>query len=127
MEELIRALLLADAAVASFVGDRVNFGTHPQGSPFPGLVLNTIGDAEGVNIDGPDGISQGRVQVDCYASSYGGAKLLSRAVRRVLSGHAGGAIQGVFHAGSRDSREGGTNEADRPFRVSLDFTVTYTT
>ncbi|WP_435988535.1 tail completion protein gp17 [Sulfitobacter sp. SH24] len=127
MEELIRALLLADAAVASFVGNRVNYGTHPQGDPFPGLVLNTIGDVEGMNIDGPDGTSQGRVQVDCYADSYGGSKLLSRAVRRVLSGHAGGAILGVFHASSRDSREGGTNEAEHPFRVSLDFTVTYTT
>ncbi|MFG6586066.1 DUF3168 domain-containing protein [Sulfitobacter sp. MOLA879] len=126
MEELIRDLLLADAGVSGHVGDRVNYGTHPQGEPYPGLVLNTVWDAEGMNIDGPDGVSRGRVQVDCYAMTYGGAKWLSRAVRNVLSGHAGGALQGVFHASSRDSREGGTNEVERPFRVSLDFNVTFT-
>jgi len=42
-------------------------------------------------------------------------------VRAVLDGYSGGGFQGVFLAGSRDTREGGTNEAERPFRVSLDF------
>lgn len=32
-----------------------------------------------------------------------------------------GFIRLIEHAGSRDSREGGTNEADRLFRVGLDF------
>lgn len=127
MEELIRARLLAEAGVTDFVGSRVNFGEHPQGAALPGLVLQTVSGIDGYNISAPDGVNQARVQVDCYAVSYGAAKLLSRAVLAALSGWSGGGVQGVFHAGSRDGREGGTNEAARPFRVSLDFNVTYQT
>ncbi|MGB1389498.1 MAG: DUF3168 domain-containing protein [Paracoccaceae bacterium] len=125
MEELIRALLLADGGVAALAGDRVNFGSHPQGEGWPGVVLNTISDAEGYTLRGPDGLSRARVQADCYALTYGEAKRFSRAVRTVLSGHSDSGMQGVFHAGSRDGREGGTNEAERPYRVSLDFLITY--
>jgi hypothetical protein len=107
------------------VGARVNFGAHPQGQPLPAIVLNTVSDLEGVSLDGRDGLSGARIQVDCYAIDYGPAKRLSRAVKAVLNGYSGDRIQGVFHAGSRDGREGGTNEAIRPYRVSLDFNLTY--
>lgn len=127
MEEIIRALLLSDSGVSSRVGTRVNFGTHPQGQPLPAIVLNTVSDFEGYLIAAPDGMFNARLQVDCYGTGYGPTKLLSRAVQSLLSGHTGVGIQGVFHASSRDSREGGTNEADRPYRVSLDFIITYTT
>jgi hypothetical protein len=124
MEEELRAVLLANAGVAALVPPaNVNWGSHPQGLALPGIVLNTIGDAEGYTMTGPDGLSQGRVQVDCYGTSYGQAKELSRAVIAALSGYRGGGFQGVFRVGTRDGREGGTNEATRPSRVSLDFTT----
>lgn len=126
MEEVIRALLLNDEWIAHYAGNRVNFGSHPQGEPFPGIVLNTISDNGGYLIASPDGLNNARLQADCYAGTYGAAKLLSRAVVNLLSGHSGYEIQGVFHVGSRDGREGGTNEAERLFRVSLDFIITYT-
>lgn len=121
MEEQIRALLLATAGVTSLCGNRIDFGANAQGAEYPRIVLWTIGDAEGHNLQGPDGHSVGRVQADCYSLTYGQAKQLSRAVRAVLDGYSGGGFQGVFLAGSRDTREGGTNEDERPFRVSLDF------
>lgn len=127
MEKQIRAVLRGNVAVASHVAQRVNFGAHPQGQPLPAIVLNTVSDLEGITLSGPSGLSAGRIQVDCYADQYGAAKLLSRAVKAALHGYSGDGVQGVFHAGSRDSREGGTNEADRPYRVSLDFTLTYST
>jgi len=127
MEEELRALLLADSGVSSHVGSRVNFGTHPQGQPRPAIVLNTISDAEGYTLSGPNGVTQARVQADCYADTYGAAKLLSRAVRALLSGYSGGSFQGVFHVGTRDGREGGSNEAERPYRVSMDFMVHFNT
>lgn len=126
MEEQIRALLLNDSGVSSLAGSRVNFGTHPQGQPFPAIVLNTISDADDYTLQGPSGITEARIQVDCYGGTYGAAKLLSRAVRSLLGGYQGGALQGVFLAGSRDSREGGSNEAERPYRVSMDFMVRFT-
>jgi hypothetical protein len=126
MEEALRTLLSGAAAVTALVpATRINWGVHPQGEPLPGIVLTLISGAEGYTLTGPDGLSQGRVQVDCYAHDYRTAKLLSRAVIAALSGYRGGGFQGVFHAGTRDSREGGTNEAERPYRVGVDFTFTW--
>lgn len=124
MEEAFRALLTGSAAVTAIVSTaRINWGAHPQGAALPGIVLNTVADAEGLTYSGPDGLSQGRVQVDCYAASYAEAKELSRAVRTVLHGYRGGGFGLVAHDTTRDSREGGTNEATRPYRVSLDFST----
>ncbi|MEA5163099.1 DUF3168 domain-containing protein, partial [Cereibacter johrii] len=90
MEEDLRALLLGAPAITELVGPRVNFGRHPQGEPLPALVLSTISDREGLTLSGPDGLQRARVQIDCWAASYGEAKRLSRAVRDLLHGHAGG-------------------------------------
>jgi hypothetical protein len=125
MEELIRARLLASSAVTALAGDRIDFGSNAQGAENPRICMWTISDAEGLSLEGPDGLSQGRVQVDCYSDTYSSAKGLSRAVRAALDGHSGGGLQLVRLIGTRDTREGGTNEADRPFRVSLDFATFY--
>ncbi|MDX5297744.1 MAG: DUF3168 domain-containing protein [Gammaproteobacteria bacterium] len=125
MEEAFRAVLLASSGVTAICGNRIDFGSNVQGAAFPRIVLWTIGDAEDYNLQGPDGHSIGRVQVDCYGATYLSAKQLSRAVRAVLDGYSGGGFQGVFLAGSRDTREGGSNEPERPFRVSLDFITNF--
>lgn len=125
MEEELRALLLGASTVTAICGTRINFGAHPQGQSLPAIVLNTVGDFQGVTISAPEGHSEARVQVDCYGANYGSAKNLYRAVRGVLTGYAGGAIQGVFESSARDSREGDSIDDDRPFRTSADFTVFY--
>ena len=126
MEEQLRAILLASSGVTALApANRINWGAHPQGAGLPALVLNVVSDAEGLHLKGPDGLSQGRVQIDAYAVTYGGAKTLARAVRAVLHGYRGGGFRLVSHVATRDSREGGSNEAERPFRVSLDFTFAW--
>lgn len=128
MEEELRALLTGSAAVTAIApAGRINWGTHPQGAGLPGIVLNVVSGAERYTMQGPDGLSVARVQVDCWAQDYGQAKGLSRAVLAALSGYRGGGFRGVFHETTRDSREGGSNEAERPFRVSLDFTAIWRT
>ena len=125
MEEELRALLLATSAITSLTGTRIDWGATAQGETGTRLVLWVIDGAEGVTLDGGDGLFQGRVQVDCYGDSYGAAALLSRAVVALLHGHRGGGFQGIFHESTRSTREGGTNEAYRPFRASLDFIVNW--
>ena len=125
MERQLRALLRADPAIAAITA-HINWGAHPTGLPWPAAVLTVISDTQGYTLDGPDGLSAIRVQIDCYAATYDAAKDRSRAIRAKLSGYSGGQFQGVFLAGLRDGREGGTNEADRPFRVSMDFMVHFT-
>ena len=121
MEEHFRAILTGSASVTAITSTRIDYGETGQGKPNPRIVLWTIGDNEGHTMRGPDGLSQGRVQVDCYGDTYAAAKLLSRAVRTSLDGYTDANFQGIFHAGTRDFREGGSNEVTRPFRVSLDF------
>ena len=121
MEEAFKAALLASSGVTALCGNRIDFGANAQGAAYPRIVMWTIGDDEGRNLQGPDGHSVGRVQVDCYGATYASTKQVSRAVRAALDGYSGGGFQGVFLAGARDTREGGSNEAERPFRTSLDF------
>ena len=127
MEEAIRDLLLGDSGVSTLARDRVNFGSNPQGAGYPAVVLFVISEQQRTNLDGLDGIASARIQVNCIGGTYGAAKQLSRAVRSTLSGYFGGALQGVFYASMREGREGGANEPERPFHVSLDFIVKYTT
>ena len=124
MEEDFRAILLASSGVTAICGNRINWGAHPQGQPLPGVVLTVVCNQEGITLTAPDGLFQGRVQVDCYAPTYAASKILSRAVVAVMHGNTSRGFRLVTHEGTRDSRESGTNEAERPFRVSLDF-LTY--
>jgi hypothetical protein len=126
MEEDLRARLLATSAVTALCGQRIDWGSNPQGSGYPRICMWVISDSEDHTLDGPDGVSFGRVQVDCFGATYGQAKALARAARVSLDGYRGGRLQAVFLVGTRDFREGGTNEAERPFRTSLDFNTTYT-
>ena len=158
MEEAIRAALLASSGVTALVpAARINWGEHPQGTGTPYITMMTVSDAEGLTMQGPDGLSQGRIQVDCYSPTYAQTKQVSRAVRAVLHGYrdarpwflaggkwrksgawddtqdwdgdasliSGSVVRLVQHVGTRDSREGGTNEAERLFRCSLDFTTAW--
>jgi hypothetical protein len=121
MEEQLRAILLAASSVTDIVGNRINWGSIPQGQNYPGVAMHVIDEISESTITGPDGLLQGRVQIDCYALTYAQSKVLARAIIATLDGFRGGIFSGIFLASARDSRESGTNEADRPFRVSLDF------
>ena len=128
MEEQLRALLLASSGVTSLVpAARINWGEHPQGAGSPYIHMMTVSGAEGVHLKGRDGLSEFRVQVDCYSPTYPQAKQVSRAVIAALHGHRSGGLRLVSHVATRDSREGGLTqrEAERLFRVSLDFTISW--
>lgn len=124
MEEQFRALLTGHSSVTALVASTsINWGAHPQKRAWPGVVLNVISNASGLHLTGTTGFWQGRVQVDCYAETYTGAKTIARAIVARLHGYAGANFAPIEHVGTRDSREGGvaSNVADRPYRCSLDF------
>ena len=126
MEEALRTLLASASGVTALVpAARINWGAHPQGAAKPYIVLNGISETRALTMQGPDGITQTRVQIDVYAPTYATAKGAARAVIGLLNGYRNGGFRLIEHAGSRDSREGGTNEADRLFRVGLDFIVNW--
>ncbi len=127
MEEALIAKLLATSGISSIVSTRVYPGSLPQGGPRPAITVNRISGAPLYADDGEVGLEDARVQVDCWADTYTGAKLLARAVRDCLSAFAGSVsgvnFRNIMVDAERDLREGGGNSAEYPFRVSLDFIV----
>lgn len=109
------------AAVGS--GVPVNWGIHPNGAGYPGVVLNTIDDLEPTHMRGPDGMSKARVQIDCYGLTYAGAKTTANTIRAALAGAKQGRFQGIFFDGLRDSYD--DDKTTPTHRVSMDFMVNY--
>src|SRR5690625_1103944 len=133
MEEAVIRHLLADAALAAIAGDRVFPGRLPQGIALPGVVLQTINSMPHYADEGEIRYVESRVQLDCWASTYGASKQLARAVKSSLSpvDLAPGApvftapgieFQFIELNGERDLPDSGSNNAEYFFRVSLDFT-----
>lgn len=122
MEEEFRTILKASTALAAIVGTRIDYGERPQGQSMPDVLLNMVSGFEGVHMNGT-GPFEGRVQVDCNAMTYGAAKLASRAVIDALHLYRAGGFLLITHFSTRDTREGGSNEAERPYRTGLDFNI----
>lgn len=122
MEEALRAILLGSAGITSRVSQRVDWGIRPSGQPLPAVVLNVINDMSEPTLDGV-GLPEARIQIDCYASTYGSVKFLAREIRQLLDCYRGGMFQGIFLVGLRDLPE--TDGVTTVHRVSMDFTVTY--
>ena len=114
MKQQIRSLIAA-------VNVSVDWGSRPQGAPYPGVVLTVVSGRSGHTFDGPDGLSVSRVQVDVYAERYGVAEGLSAQIRGILDGYQGGNIKGIFWQNERDHRENG--ETKKPYRISQDFEI----
>jgi hypothetical protein len=127
MEEAIIARLLGESGVAAIVTTRIFPGSRPQGSALPAIVLNRISGGPEYADDGEVGLEQARIQIDCWAATYGEAKLLARAVTACLSAVEGTVGATVFQSIEldieRDLREGGSAAADYPYRTALDFLI----
>jgi hypothetical protein len=120
MEEELLALLVANLSVNPRA---IGWDTAPQGIGYPKVVLNVINDAEGLTMNGPNRLFEAIVQIDVYSRDRAETKAVSREIRSLLHGYRGGGFSLIQHDRTRDSREGGSNEAERPFRVSMDFSL----
>ncbi|WP_299133558.1 DUF3168 domain-containing protein [uncultured Amaricoccus sp.] len=135
MEEDLRALLIADAGVAAAVAARVSWGGRPQGSDLPAILLHLVARPGAHLLDGPSGLVESRVQVDCWGRTYAGAKLAARAAERALDGFGrvgsgvigGTRFQGIFRIVSRDMSEArivdGGDVVEQLFATSMDFSI----
>lgn len=128
MEEALISLLLADTAVAAIVGRRVFVGRRPQTAGLPVVVIHRISGAPEYAGDGEAGIASLLFQIDCWATTYGQAKLLARAVTGLLSAFSGTIdaveVQFITLDAERDDPVSGTaDNVTNPFRTSLDFQV----
>lgn len=126
MEKDLRALILADPGVAA-VSPRVAWGERPQSGALPSIVLTRISGTPTYHMEGPAGMTETRVQADVWSETYASGDATAKALEGLLSGYRGSyggtRFHGVFSEGATDLREAGANDADRFFRVSIDFMI----
>jgi hypothetical protein len=108
-----------------FIETFTALGANPTQMSWADTTAGLASGAVDVSHAGPTGLFQGRVQVDCYAENYSQVRAIADRVVTVLNGHRGGRFGGIFHRNEYGRREGATNEADRPYRVILDFEVNW--
>lgn len=96
VEAGLRLLILGDATVATLLGDRAYPVVLPQAPTLPAVTYQRIGGGIRVGSHaGDSGLTQARIQLDCWASSYLAAKELAAAVRRALQRYARALAKGA--------------------------------
>lgn len=131
MEDDFRALLAADDGIAAMTGTRIYWGRRSQStSVLPAIVLARVSGVRDYHSLDASGLVQSRVQVDCFAENYGGAKYTARAVRDAINSYSGTVGATVFQHVTIDSeRDYDETEsgADRHlFVTSLDLLIWHT-
>ena len=124
-EVALRDALLADPAVAELVGRR--FYPHddlPQAPTLPAMTYQRVGrPPSSLTMDRQEGPGGPRVQLNCVASTYGGAWALAREVMRVLGG--GLSVEGGLQLARLEGSGDLPRDAEtRLFGVRLDVLVT---
>ncbi|MFW6079533.1 MAG: DUF3168 domain-containing protein [Gemmatimonadota bacterium] len=89
LEASLREHLEADGAVAARVGGRVYPVLLPPDVTYEAISYRRISAPREHAQTGPSGLVRARIQVDSWATTYGGAKDLAEDVRRALDGFRG--------------------------------------
>lgn len=116
----LRTYILADTVIAALVGTRMYPQVLPQNPTYPAITYTLIGGAGSVvTHDGPAGLENVSLQIDCWAQTQLTAAALAERVRTRINGYTGGAFQGIFLARKRDGYD---NDA-MAYRRSADFSI----
>jgi Protein of unknown function (DUF3168) len=130
----LRAILLADADIASLVGNMRIFATNlPQGQRSPSIVFHRITGSSDYHLQGDSGLHQAFMQIDAWAASPDLAVSLADETHDALSGFAGDVdygsmspqlsitIRGIFQINERDLFDNVT----QLHRMSRDYNIFY--
>ena len=84
VEQEIQNVLTADVTVSALVVARVYPLLMPQGATLPAIVYSRVASVPHDDLELTQNHERVRVQLDCWASSYSGAKTLAAAVRTAM-------------------------------------------
>ena len=115
-ERKIYATLTGDPTVSGLVGTRVYPFTAPQDVTLPYVTYFRAGGTLENGFSGYLGTERPRIQIDCWAATYAGAKALALAVRGAMDAAT------TFSAACESDRDG-FEDTDDFHRVILDFIV----
>lgn len=112
MNPKIYPLLAASTAVTGLVMDRIYAVIAQQTPARPYIVWTPVGVSSEQFLSAPESVDYDRVQIDCWADTFGPADAVARAARQALQGN--GYLVGGFS--DRDSET-------LLYRVSFDWSI----
>ena len=132
MEEALVERLRATTSIAALVGttnSRPAIDWIERGETLPCITLQDVTTGRRYAQDGPTDLENPMVQMDCWAETYGAAKLLARAVRDEME--TAETVSGIefdesFLVAERGMTPDDLGSGIKVFRVSLDFSVWFT-
>jgi hypothetical protein len=86
IETELFSVLKNNTQVAAAVSTRIYPLMLPQVSTLPAIVYQRISSTPTTSIDGDSGLDSVRIQVSCWADTYGAAKGLAEKVRTAVNG-----------------------------------------
>lgn len=116
---LLKAILLADPAVAAIVGARVSAWPANQTVQLPCVLLTQVSCTRIPTMAGSPTFDRARVQVDCLARSHQERAQLSSAVRDALSDYSGAGIQRILFEGASER----TDDRAGNYGMMMEFVV----
>lgn len=86
LESEMRAILVADVAVAAVVSTRVYPWQRAEDSPLPAIVYRSLGEDPRQSFNSGVRLSETRMEYECIASSVSSVLSLAELVRQALAG-----------------------------------------
>jgi hypothetical protein len=124
LETGLYTAITSDGTVAALVSTRVYPEFMPQGVTYPAITYQRVSTVRTQLLSGIDNFTQVRVVVDCWDSSYSGAKALADAVKNALDGVTVLGAQSIQHCYMDSMSDLSEIDGDREDRrVSLQFII----
>lgn len=117
LEQRLYAHLSADADVSALVGSRIYPLVMPQGAALPAIVYQRISGVPANHAGRVPSLESARVQVNCYAKTYGVAKDLCDAVVWRMQ------QSSPYFQCTRVNERDLYDDEDRTFALALDFSL----
>ena len=114
-------VLLADHDTGTLVDKRVYPLDMPQGAYLPNITVLEVSGGEMYAEDGPVGLNNSRVQIDCWAYTYTDAKNLASFVRVALTNSSVFLLAEAID--ERDTRDEKADRSENPYHVILDLDI----
>jgi hypothetical protein len=126
LESELANFILLGPGIAGLIGDRITPVVLVQNSPLPAVTYQSIAKTRlRVHGDGPTGLCDSLIQVDCWAERYNQCKTLADLIRVYLDGYKGlmGSVrvQQTILVTERDDFE----DEREIHNVSMDFRITH--
>jgi len=87
--DAIDSLLINNSSITDLVGDRIYSQVREQLDGLPAITYQVISGIRGHDMSGPSGLVEGRIQINCFATTPLASLQLAAVVRAALSGLSG--------------------------------------